>query len=272
MRAPAAAISACLAVWPAPAWSQEKLAARFAPPAGYARVKAAAGSFGAWLRELPVKPGRPPVRLYDGRMKGNQSAHEAVVDIDVGRQDLQQCADAVIRLRAEYLFARGREADICFRFTSGHLAEWLRWREGWRPLVTGNRVEWRQRASPDGSYGSFRRYLDAVFRYAGSASLSRELKRVADPAEMEIGDVFIQGGSPGHAVLVLDLAEAAGGRKVFLLGQSYMPAQEFHVLKNPSSGPGPWYELPRRGPLVTPEWVFPEGSLKRFQERGCGRD
>lgn len=35
--------------------------------------------------------------LYNGSQKPNQSVHYAVFDIDVGKEDLQQCADAVMR-------------------------------------------------------------------------------------------------------------------------------------------------------------------------------
>ena len=55
------------------------------------------------------------------------------------------------------------------------------------------------------------------------------------------------------------------GEKRFLLLQSYMPAQEIHVLKNPAAGDGsPWYTAAIAWPLATPEWSFPEGSLKRW--------
>lgn len=242
----------------------ETLAGRIPPPEGYRRVDVTAGSFAAWLRGLPLKPAGSPVLLYNGSPKRNQFVHAAVVDMDTGREDLQQCADAVIRLRAEFLLSHGRDGEIRFRFTSGRPAEWTRWKEGWRPVVSGNRVAWVARAAPDSGYGSFRRYLETVYRWAGSASLSGELVPVAAAAPMQAGDVFIQGGSPGHAVLVLDLARDAAGNTVFLLGQSYMPAQEFHILKNPSSAPSPWYHAREDGPLVTPEWVFPKGCLKRF--------
>lgn len=86
---------------------------------------------------------------------------------------------------------------------------------------------------------------------------------------MEPGDVFIQGGFPGPAVLVVDVAEDAKGRRVFLLSQSYMPAQEIHVLKNPNDPSNPWYSAEDSGDLETPEWVFKRKSLKRFSETGC---
>lgn len=75
-------------------------------------------------------------------------------------------------------------------------------------------------------------YMKQVFTYAGTLSLSKEMKSVSDVNRLEAGDVFIKGGSPGHAVIVLDVATNANGEKVFLLAQSYMPAQDIHVLVN----------------------------------------
>lgn len=211
------------------------LAARFAPPAGFERIAAPSDSFAAWLRGLPLKPAGSRVHEFDGKEKKNQAAHAAVIDIDVGRGDLQQCADFVIRLRAEYLFSIGRSDEVAFHFTSGDLAEFRRWAAGERPMIDKNRVTWRKSQGPDASYPSFRAYLTSVFTYAGTKSLARELKPVASPKEIQIGDVFIRGGSPGHAVIVLDVAENPRTKdRVFLLAQSFMPAQEPHVLKNPT--------------------------------------
>jgi hypothetical protein len=246
---------------------------RIPVPVGWARVPLSPDSFGAWLRSLPLRPGRPPVRLHDGRLKSRTDVHHAVVDLDVGRRDLQQCADAVIRLRAEYLWWRSTPEAIGFRFTSGEIVPFSRWAAGERPIVRGERVRWTRSAAPDGSYSSFRRYLDTVFTYAGSASLEKELLRVPRVAEVEPGDVFIEGGFPGHAVLVLDVAvETATGRKAFLLGQSYMPAQEFHVLRN-AAGPdhGPWYDADFGERLVTPEWTFRADHLRRFASAPINR-
>lgn len=132
-----------------------------------------------------------------------------------------------------------------------------------------NRVTWNKTAAPDSGYQNFRKYLDTVFMYAGSASIQKELERVHDPGKLEIGDVFIKGGFPGHAVLVVDVVERTDGAQMFLLVQSYMPAQEIHVLRNPASSGSPWYPAAKVGPLVTPEWTFEYTDLRRFPERDC---
>ncbi len=242
-----------------------RLSARIQPPEGWEREPVEEGSFAAWLRDLPLLPDGSSVLLHDGGRKGRQDVHVAVVDIDVGKRDLQQCADAVMRLQAEYLWAAGRGDDVHFDFTSGDEARWDRYRQGYRASISGNDVSWSKRGSADASHESFRRYLDLVFTYAGTYSLSKELEAVDDPAQLRIGDVFIQGGFPGHAVLVVDAARnPASGERAFLLVQSYMPAQQIHVLKAPGSPIGPWYSTDLGRTLSTPEWVFEPGDLRRF--------
>jgi|ETNmetMinimDraft_26_1059896.scaffolds.fasta_scaffold19553_3 hypothetical protein len=241
------------------------LSDRISPPDGWQREPIEEGSFAAWLRGLPLMPDGSPVLLHDGGRKGRQDVHVAVVDVDVGTRDLQQCADAVMRLRAEYLFAAGRADEVHFNFTSGDEARWDRYRQGYRASVKGNDVSWPRRAEPDASHASFRRYLDLVFTYAGTHSLSKELDPVDDPAAVRAGDVFIQGGFPGHAVLVVDTAvNPATGERAFLLVQSYMPAQQIHLLKAPGSPLGAWYPAAVGDTLATPEWVFAPSDLRRF--------
>ena len=237
----------------------------FIPPPGYKRTPAAPTTFASYLRHLPLKPPGSPVLLYDGHEKGNQNAHVAVVDLPIGKRDLHQCADAIMRLRAEYLWQNKQYKQIHFNLTNGFRVDYERWRKGGRVKVTGNKTEWVQSAAASDSYAVFWKYLELVFSYAGTLSLSRELEPRA-LADMQIGDLFIQGGSPGHAVIVVDMATDASGNKMFLLAQSYMPAQEIHVLKNHlDAAKSPWYELDVSADVIeTPEWRFGAADLKRF--------
>jgi|GEM_PF-88331 len=245
----------------------QSIANRIPAPPGYVRIFVKQGSFQDWLRNLPLKKGNPPVHLFNGMLKENQEAHFAVIDMDVGDRDLQQCADAIIRLRAEYLYSIGSFDSIQFKLTNGDIAEFKRWVDGYRPVVTGNEVKWVRSADKGLSYARFREYLKFVFTYAGSYSLSRGLKRVRRIEGMRIGDLFIDPGFPGHAVLVVDMAaERRTGRRIFLLAQSYMPAQEMHILKNPMNPKlSPWYELNFGEKLYTPEWTFDKTDLMRFK-------
>jgi hypothetical protein len=237
-------------------------------PEGFERVKYSAGTFQDWLQTLPLKKDELHVKLYNGLLKTNQNAHFKIIDIDVGTRDLQQCADAVIRLYSEYLFSEKKYNEIAFNFTSGDRCEFTKWIEGFRPKVKGNEVKWIKSESINQSYKNFRNYLNTIFTYAGSYSLSKELSSVSDSNDIKVGDIFIQGGFPGHAVIVVDLAiHRKTESKIFMLAQSYMPAQEIHVLINPESKDiSPWYELGFSRKLYTPEWTFDWEALKRFNK------
>ncbi|MEL6142296.1 MAG: DUF4846 domain-containing protein, partial [Bacteroidota bacterium] len=105
-----------------------------------------------------------------------------------------------------------------------------------------------------------------VFSYAGTLSLAKELQPKS-LTEIAIGDVFIRGGSPGHAVLVVDKAiDPSKGEILVLLAQSYMPAQDIHVLRNPNNSPdNPWYTVKEMSQQIrTPEWTFSPDELMRF--------
>lgn len=226
--------------------SHESIAHRFAPPAGYQRVPLQRGDFGAWLRELPLEPAGTAVHLFDGSEKPRQDLHLAVVSIDVGDRDLQQCADAVMRLRAEYLLARGQ--PIVFHP---------------EPAKKQHTLLFDPR-QPDPGRKRFHRYLTVLFSEAGSASLQADLAPATAPAVP--GDVLIQGGFPGHAIQVVDVVADGTGKRKLMLAQSYMPAQQLHVLKNTDGSP--WFDetaLDGKEGLKTPEWRgFHRKDVRRF--------
>ncbi|QCW99030.1 hypothetical protein FGM00_02440 [Aggregatimonas sangjinii] len=242
------------------------IATRFIVPKGFVRTQIDSNSFANYLRYLPLKQDGAEVRYFDGRSKPNTNVYDAVVDLPIGNRDLHQCADAVIRLRADYLFQNKKYDSINFNFTNGFKADYANWRKGKRIVVDGNQVFWKQKAQASNSPATFWKYLEMVFSYAGTASLSKELKKVS-LSEMRIGDIFIKGGFPGHAVIVVDMAtDKANNEKLFLLAQSYMPAQEIQLLTNPNDGElSPWYSASAIATeLRTPEWTFERSDLKRF--------
>lgn len=244
----------------------DEIHSRFPIPPKYERVQSREDSFAHYLQNFSLQPINSPVLLFDGTAKYRQDVHAAVLDIDVGKRDLQQCADAIMRLRAEYLWQQNRFEDIHFNFNNGFKAEYKRWRNGERIRVKGNQVNWLKTNQASENYEAFRKYLTMVFAYAGTYSLAQEMKPQT-LENIEIGNVFIQGGSPGHAVIVVDKAiHSETGEVLILLAQSYMPAQDIHILKNfERSDISPWYSIDDlTHHIATPEWDFRASDLKQF--------
>lgn len=208
-------------------------------PEGYERILQNENSFGFYLRELPLKKDKT-VYLYNGQRKNNQSAQYAVLNMPVGDKDLQQCADAVMRLRAEYLKLQNK--PICFADNNRKNYCWEQYKQkGWQT------------------------YLETVFGMCGTLSLEKELMK-RDWKALTPGDVLIKGGSPGHAVIVMDVARhKQTGDLIYLLAQSYMPAQDIHVLKNTSNkNLSPWYSAELNNIIATPEWTFYAPQLRKW--------
>ena len=232
-------------------------------PDGFERVPVLQHSFADYLRHLPLKPAGSKVKYYNGKEKDDY-AYAAVVKMDIGNQNLQQCADAVMRLRGEYFYQQKAYDSISFMFTNGFTADYANWMAGNRIQVRGNQTAWVRTGSPSNTYQDFRNYMDVVFTYAGTLSLS-EILHSKSIKDISIGDVFIVGGSPGHAVIVVDVAQNKEGKKLFILAQSYMPAQETQVLKNLNDESiSPWYRSDFAGDLLTPEWTFKKSELKTW--------
>lgn len=246
--------------------SGKNIKERILVPPGFVRTEVKSTTYDEYLRELPLKKTGDEVLLFNGKKKNRQDVHEAIIDYDIGKKDLQQCADAVMRIRAEYLYHSIQFDKIHFNFTNGFNCEYIKYAEGYRYSVKHN--EWVKSATVDYTYETFKKYLQLVFNYAGSLSLSKELKQVKDLNDIQPGDVFIKGGSPGHAVIVVDVAKnPTTGLIIFAIAQSYMPAQSIHILKNFNSPEiSPWYNINFGFELVTPEWTFKRNELMRFAD------
>lgn len=108
-------------------------------PERFERIEASNGSFAEYLRNLPLKPHGTKVKYYDGEEKPNDVA-AALIDMDVGTRDLQQCADTVIRLRVEYFYDNKQYDKIHFNFTNGFRTYFKKWMERYRIKVEGNRA------------------------------------------------------------------------------------------------------------------------------------
>ena len=255
------------AVYPWGPTAKDRLDARFATPAGFTRVAVEKGSFAEFLRTLPLLPEGSPVVDYRGNKLHADGQHpniSAVADLDVGTKDLQHCADAIIRLHAEYKYGTG-ERDLKYRAVSGVPMTYKGYVAGERAVAVGTNIEMKRVAGPKkDDHALLRAWLDDVFSYAGTQSVERDGAKVKE-TDVRAGDFFVLSGSPfGHAVLILDIAKDDTGRVALLLGQSYMPAQSFQILRPDQKST--WFIVePGATEVATPFWKpFPMTSLRRL--------
>jgi len=216
----------------------------YTPPQGSTRL--ASDAFGTSLGALELASVNEPVRTHDGRIVRGDFH---VIKLPLVKGDLQQCADTAIRLRAEWLLGQGK--PVMFHATSGDPMPWSRYRDGEKAYAPGNRLEWKS-APPQ----SWDQYLTAVFMWAGTRSLAHDTDSAEQPMA---GDMLVLPGSPGHAVVILDVAKS-DEHTYILAGEGYMPAQDFHIVRGPHQGWWLWDDGAQVGP-----WDFPASSLRRWK-------
>jgi len=218
-------------------------------PDGFERIPVNVNSFQDHLRNLPLRKDKT-IYLYNKQPKPNQSLHYAVIDISTGDKDLQQCADAVMRIRAEYFYQKKLYDSIRFPKSDHSVYQFSQFLKN----------------DPKNERETFMRFMETVFINCGTYTLEQQLKPVKDLSNMQIGDVFVKGGAPGHAEIVVDMAvNKQTGKKIFMLAEGYMPAQDIHILLNPVNiNLGPWYEINSNKEVMTATWIFSANQLRHW--------
>lgn len=244
----------------------ETIAERVSVPEGFERVKVDSSSFQFYIRHQHLKPFGSKVINYNGEPYFYQLGHVGVLGVDVPSNGLQQCADALMRLRSEFLWDTNQKNKIGFEFTSGDYCSWTRYAEGYRPKINGNDVRFLKTAQANHSKANFYKYLNLIYTYSGTMSLNNELKAVSSIEDLQIGDMLIVGGFPGHVVMIADIATSAIGERLFLLIQGNTPAQSIHLLKNlENPSISPWYNLDINSEIYVPGFTFASSKFVRFK-------
>ena len=234
-------------------------------PEGFKRVAYPDGSFENYLRNYKLKPFGSKIINYDDSEYFWQGGHVGILEVPVPKNGLQQCADALIRIRSEYLWDNNRKDEIGFNFTSGHYCSWTSYAKGFRPKINGNRVSFHKTASEDHSKTNFYKFLNLIYTYSGTLSLFHELESV-QAEDLKIGDMLIKGGAPGHIVMLCDEVVNEEGDKLFLLFQGNTPAQSVHLVKNlEESSISPWYQLEDDAIIPVSNYTFGSSKFVRFK-------
>ncbi|HET7001076.1 MAG TPA: DUF4846 domain-containing protein [Puia sp.] len=218
-------------------------------------------SWQSFLQHLPTE--NKPIVDYKGNQIYNQQKHFAILTYDIGTTDLQQCADALIRLRSEYLFSQKKYTQIGFHFNSGIYYRLMDYLQGVHPIFrNGQQVLVQTGTVSELSHTSLRKWLDIVYTYANTVSLCKELKK-ADG--LQTGTVIIFPGNPGHCCIIIDEAITDKRDTVYKLAEGYMPAQSMYVLSNPFEPEwNPWYHL-GKAEINTASCSFRSYYLKKFE-------
>lgn len=164
------------------------LETRIPTPKGYTREQS---DFAHFLQTYPLKENGSPILLYNGKKKWNQSAQIAVFKLPIENENLQQCADSVMRVYAEYYWNTKQYDKIQFHLSDGFLLSYMKWREGYRVVIKNDHASYIKSASYDDSYECFKKYLRIVFAYSGSASMVSESTPIK-LNEIRVGDVFFK--------------------------------------------------------------------------------
>lgn len=218
------------------------------------------GDWADFLRQLPIVDS--PVLDYRGKPVRYQGKAAGIIPYDVGTSDLQQCADALMRLRAEFLFGEKRFNDIGFHFVSGQYYAFKDYCLGKTPVTSGNTVKMVTRSPRPHTHQSLRHYLDIVYTYASTISLARELKTAT---EFGVGTIVIHPGSPGHCFIIID-EKTEKNIHYYKLAEGYTPAQSIYVLRNEKEpGKNPWYPLIKGQTIETASYIFDNYQLKKFE-------
>ncbi len=237
----------------------ETLETRFNLPEGFARTAQPEDSFGAFLRVLPLKPDGSSAYLFDGTAITGLSP-AAVISWDPGTQDRCQNTDALIRLRAEFLFSRERFEDISFHFMSGFNFAFSKWSEGYSIKVSGSKVDWVKSGEPDSSHEALEKYLSNLYVYTNATAILSDLQSASEPSP---GDVFVEDGG----VMIADLAEnSASGETIVMLCKGGGSAQNLYIVGNTREPEiSPWFPVSDGGVVYTGSGSFVISALKRFK-------
>ena len=257
------------------------IAARITVPMGYERAQVDPDGFAHWLRHLPLKPPGTAVSGFDGKPASLQAGHMAVLDMDaIGPH--QESVQAIMRLRAEYLYHKKRLLAIYFNFPNGQPVEFVKWAQGIKPVIgedgrpvlgEDGKLTWtraNRNLRKDYSYANFRAYMDMVFAHCDARTYMKEMEKGPLMTNLSIGNIFISPGNPARCSIVVDMIERrSNGAKAFLLVQGSTPAQDLYVSRNfrpADTGIFPWFDVRIGQGVVTPEgFRFTRDDLKKLK-------
>jgi hypothetical protein len=214
-------------------------------PQGFTKIEYPIGSYSYWISNLPLKQDKI-IKAYDGSTVPNDNYNVlAVVEMPLlFQQDLEQCADYCFRFWAEY-HQQLKILDKLYLFD---------YNGNKRPFNTSNRP--------------FNSFLKSSMSNTNSFSIKKGCQEVP-MADLKPGDMIVQneGGGIGHVSVIMSMCKPEKGEALYLIGFSYMPAQEFHIEKATDAyGKQGWFTLKGYYGFLHDNIDLGEPVLRKFAE------
>jgi len=237
-------------------------------PDGFFRPPFPTESYQTYLQSIAIKTADAKVMKFNGYEK-KFICYVAVVEEELMDEDIMHGEHYAQKLRAQYLYNHSKYELIRFSYDDNRSISYQEWMDGMRFVWQDSIFVLDSISAPASGDIVFKKFMKEL--YSNSTSLGLNSDTYVLPIDqLSIGDVFIQPQdlySPGHAVLILDMAvDPLTGEKLVLLGQGYTPAQNMHILANPfDEDISPWYRVKEDEPFfATAQWTFRMKHLRRF--------
>jgi hypothetical protein len=214
-------------------------------PRDYQRMVYPHDSFSCWIQNLPLKTDNSIIDYRGHNIESGFYNLFGVIQMPLMfKSDLEQCADFAMRFWAEYHKEKGK-LDKLFLFD-----------------YSGNKKYFSR------SGETFSKFLKTAFANTNSHSLKKGCTPVA-PDDLMPGDLFVQNerGGVGHVSVIMDICQSANSERLFLVGYSFMPAQEFHIEKAENDyGINGWFTLEGYKQYLRDHLDYGEPVLRRFAQ------
>jgi len=210
-------------------------------PEGFKRISYPEHSFSSYLQNLPLKKEN---KVLSYQKKDLSDWYDSIAVINkplLFHDDLEQCADFSMRLWADYHKESGK-LDELYLFNYPGQKQYFK-----------------------NSKKDYFRFLRNAFASSNSYSLKKGATSILKE-NLKPGDLFVQNetGGIGHVSIILDSANDQN-KKLYLVGFSFMPAQEMHIERSPTDkGKNGWFSY--EGFLQHLQSKYPYGNpvLRRF--------
>ncbi len=190
-------------------FAQEKIC-QINLPEGHKRISFPSDSYSKYIQNLPLKQNNT-IKEWDGsKLWISLFLYDVLAVVNkpiLFNEDLEQCADYSMRFWADF----HKDVD---KLKQLYLFDY-----------EGNKKFFKD------SKKKYLRYLRWHMAFSNSFSIKNGAKKINMSELLKPGDMFVQNtdGGVGHVSVVVDAAENENKERIYLIGYSYMPAQEFHI-------------------------------------------